>query len=450
MARTAGRGMGSAPTGDAPVPSASASAEALPAPFWSEPLLRSGVTLTIATGVMNAANWLYHVMMSRALGPADYGALSALIGLLLVLTVPMNTIQMGVSAFVALAGANRDEVALKRTLIESLKTFMLFAVGAFAILALLSGWLAGVLKLRSPIPVVIIGVVLVPWAILPVFRGLLQGTQRFVALGASLATEAVVKLAVASLLVTLGLGLGGAVAGVGLGSIVALGLTLPVMRTLFRTRAADDAAEQETHGVRLATMLRSLVPYALAIGCFTVLTQADVVLVKALFAPHEAGVYAAASTGGRIVLSLTGALPMVMLPEIVRRTAANVDGRSVVIRGLLYVGLTGGALVILYAAAPIHVIRVIFGSQYLEATSLLWPLGLAMLMHQLALLGMCYQLGIRRVDFLRPMVVLAATLPTLLWISREDIRRVPAIMVGLGILTFVVAWRGLFRRTVSG
>ncbi len=423
-----------------------ASPEVRPATFWSEPLLRHGMTLTIATGVMNAANWLYHVVMSRTLGPVDYGALSALMGLLLVFTVPMNTIQMGVSAFVALAGANRNEVALKRTLSESLKTFLLFGVGAFAMLALLSGWLAGVLKLRSPLPVLIIGVVLVPWAILPVFRGLLQGTQRFGVLGASLTVEAIVKLAAGGLLVTLGLGLGGAVAGVSLGPIVALGLTLLVLRGLFHAQA-NDAVGQEADRATLSTLLRSLVPYALAIGCFTLLTQADVVLVKAMFPPHDAGVYAAASTGGKIVLNLTGALPMVMLPEIVRRNAANEDGRRVLMRGLLYGGVAGGAVVILYALAPIHVIRVIFGSQYLESTPFLWPLGLAMLAYELALFGVYYQLGIRRINFIWPLAVLAAALPALLWISRDDMRRVPAVMVGFGVLTFAIAWRGVFRAT---
>ena len=403
--------------------------------------------LTVATGMMNAANWLYHAVMSRTLGPVDYGALSALMGLLLVLTVPVNTIQMGISAFVALGDANRDEAALKRTLSRSLRTFLLFGVGAFAILALLSGWLAGVLKLRSSVPILMIGSVLVPWAVLPVFRGFLQGTQRFAALGASLVTEAVIKLAAGAVLVTLGLGLGGAAAGVGLGPIVALGLTVLALRAVFHARADKDDAVQETDSVQLTTMLRSLVPYALAIACFTLLTQADVVLVKALFPPHDAGVYAAASTGGKIVLNLTGALPMVMLPEIVRRNAANEDGRSILIRGLVYGGVAGGAVVILYALAPIHVIRVIFGSQYLESTPFLWPLGLAMLAYELALFGVYYQLGIRRINFIWPLAALAAALPVLFWISRDDMQRVPLVMVGLGVLTFAVAWRGVFRRT---
>ena len=367
-------------------------------------------------------------------------------GLLLVLTVPVNTIQMGISAFVALGDANRDEVALKRTLSGSLRTFLLFGVGAFAILALLSGWLAGVLKLRSSVPILMIGSVLVPWAVLPVFRGFLQGTQRFAALGASLVTEAVIKLAAGAVLVALGLGLGGAAAGVGLGPIVALGLTVLALRALFHARADDDDAGQETDSVQLTTMLRSLVPYALAIACFTLLTQADVVLVKALFSPHDAGVYAAASTGGKIVLNLTGALPMVMLPEIVRRNAANKDGRSVLMRGLFYGGVAGGAVVILYALAPTHVIRLIFGSQYLESTPFLWPLGLAMLAYELALFGVYYQLGIRRINFIWPLAVLAAALPVLLWISRDDMRKVPVVMVVLGVLTFAVAWWGVLRR----
>src|SRR3989304_4069139 len=66
-----------------------------------DPLLRQGLVLTLSMAAMNGANWLYHAVMRRALRPAEYGGLSALLGLLFIMTVPATTIQMGLSALVA-------------------------------------------------------------------------------------------------------------------------------------------------------------------------------------------------------------------------------------------------------------------------------------------------------------------------------------------------------------
>lgn len=127
---------------------------------WADPLLRHSLTLTLAMTVLNAASWLYHVVMSRALGPADYGGLSALLGLLLILTVPVSTIQMGLSAIVARAQAGGGEASLKDALLRNLRNALLLGVALAGILALLSPWVAGVLKLASHAPVVIAGTVL--------------------------------------------------------------------------------------------------------------------------------------------------------------------------------------------------------------------------------------------------------------------------------------------------
>ncbi len=93
-------------------------------------LLRHSLVLTIATAVVHGTNWLYHVVMSRALGPVSYGGLSALLGLLVIMTVPVNTIQMGLSVFVARARANRQERDLSGVISRTLRIFLLVGVAS--------------------------------------------------------------------------------------------------------------------------------------------------------------------------------------------------------------------------------------------------------------------------------------------------------------------------------
>jgi O-antigen/teichoic acid export membrane protein len=299
-------------------------------------------------------------------------------------------------------------------------------------LAGLSGWLMRAMQLDSALPVVITGTVIISWASLPVLRGILQGLQRLRALGASLVCEAVLKLVSGFLLVRTGLGLSGAVAGISIGALGATVLTALALRPWGRS-------DQDTGTHEFREILKSLVPYAVTLGCFTILTQADVVLVKALFPPEEAGLYTAASTAAKIVLYLTAALPMVMLPEMARRQATGEDGGHVFRRGLLYSGVLGGALVAAYFVAPARIISSLFGRAYADAGELLGALGLGMLGYQMAMLVSYYRLVQQRSKAYWPIFALTILLPLLIWAFSATVTSVAMVVVVVALTTTVVA-----------
>lgn len=408
--------------------------------FPVDPLLRQGLVLTLSMALMNVANWLYHVVMSRALGPAGYGGLSALLGLLFIMTVPATTIQMGLSALVARREANQDAPFFANVLTRWLRGFLLFGLVLSSVPLLLSPWLADLLRLASPVPVLIAGTVLISWLPLPVVRGLLQGVQRFWTLGASFITEGLLKLGAGVLLVSAGLGLSGAVAAISLGALGALALTMLGLRSRSDPRPVGVGPQD-------AVVFRSLLPYVVAVASFTLLTQSDVVLVKILFPPGEAGVYAAASTAGKIILYLTAPLAMVMLPEAVRRHVRNEGERPVLLRSARYAAAAGGALVAAYILVPRPIMHVLFGSAYLEGAPLLWLVGLGMLANELALLGVYYLLGTGRSAVLRWVTVQALVFLVALWIFANSLETVAVLVAVAGLVTFGGVWWPLLRRS---
>ena len=50
--------------------------------------LRQTVLLLLVFGLLNVSNYAFHVVVSRLLGPSAYGALAALLAVILVLSVP--------------------------------------------------------------------------------------------------------------------------------------------------------------------------------------------------------------------------------------------------------------------------------------------------------------------------------------------------------------------------
>src|SRR5437879_75657 len=69
----------------------------LPMASEGRELSRNAFGLFVALSLMNASNYLFHVIVSRALGPSSYGALSSLLAVLLVLSVPLNVLQATVA-----------------------------------------------------------------------------------------------------------------------------------------------------------------------------------------------------------------------------------------------------------------------------------------------------------------------------------------------------------------
>src|SRR5579875_3017792 len=72
-----------------------------PAGPWRHRAARGGVIFVAASAVANLSNFVFHVVLSRMLGPAGYGALGALLNVSAVLSVPLGAIQVTMAQSVA-------------------------------------------------------------------------------------------------------------------------------------------------------------------------------------------------------------------------------------------------------------------------------------------------------------------------------------------------------------
>jgi hypothetical protein len=72
-----------------------------------------GRPLLVAVTVMNASNYLFHVAVSRLLGPTAYGGLSALLAVMLVLSVPFGVLQATVARRIAVLRSEGVSVDLR-------------------------------------------------------------------------------------------------------------------------------------------------------------------------------------------------------------------------------------------------------------------------------------------------------------------------------------------------
>ena len=90
-------------------------------------LSRGGWSLVVATTGVNGLNFLFHVLISRLLGPSHYGALGAVLNVISVLAVPLGAVQLAVTQAVV-SGAGRERMSLRRLTVNA----MLWGAGAMA------------------------------------------------------------------------------------------------------------------------------------------------------------------------------------------------------------------------------------------------------------------------------------------------------------------------------
>jgi O-antigen/teichoic acid export membrane protein len=262
---------------------------------------------------------------------------------------------------------------------------MMVVVGGAITLALLvaSPLVRTGLSIASLAAVVLTVLVTVPSFLAPVMVGAAQGCQRFVLVAVAFAGPPLVRLVLAAGALAAGGGVVGAMAASLAASAVAVAIPLVALRRSlqpvagWRPRLAGDDA-------------RALLPVLVGMLAITCLTIDDLVAAKVAFAPHEAGLYGAASLVGRVILYLPVAIVTVLLPIVAARVSAGRTTADLFRRSLVATGAFCLLCTAVYALLPHLIVRIAFGSKYDGSSSLLWMFGIS---NSLVNVVLVYRLG---------------------------------------------------------
>jgi glycosyltransferase involved in cell wall biosynthesis/O-antigen/teichoic acid export membrane protein len=330
---------------------------------------RESLLLFVALALLNGSNYLFHVLVSRLLGPSDYGALAALVAVVMVLSIPIGVVQTVVAervASVRRSGADEvDAVAAATT-----KAVVPFAWAAGAVmLVLFSPALSSFLHIGF-LSAALLAPYLALSIVVAVPLGVLQGRLRFTALAGVIFAGVAVRVGAGVGLVELGLGVPGAVLGTVLSSATMLVLGLRLMRIDSRAWLAAKRTLAHVRGQFACTLL--------GLTGFWLFAEVDVVLARHYLQGNEAGYYSSAGVLARSLLFLPAAVSVVAFPRFV---AARQD-RDTSARWLRLALAAPAVLVAL--ALPVliglrePIVSLAFGQSYLPAAGPLPVLALAM------------------------------------------------------------------------
>ena len=335
--------------------------------FFSSSLAGGGgMVLFITLTVVNGSNFLFHAVISRRLEPASYGGLSALLGILLVLTVPVSALQLAITRRVAArhdAGIDRSSVVVGPLLADA----VVWGVVLSGVLVAAAPLVRAFLHLPTLSSAVMLAVYVLPAAIALVPRAVLLGQLRFRLVAGGLLTGAATRLVLGVVLVDGGAGIDGAMAATVLGEVVTAAVLLPALRTV--VRGPEEVAP-------LRVRWRDATGAVLAFTGFWVLTAVDTVLARHFFARADSGLYAAAATGARTAMFFSAAVAIVAFPRFAQGRGGT-RSRAALVQALAAVALLGFGLAGVILVAPDTVIEILFGVAYEGSAEVIGVLALA-------------------------------------------------------------------------
>lgn len=349
----------------------------------SNPLFSGSMVMLIGSNGINFLNYLYHLVMGRMLGPADYGELVALISITGLIGIVPGSISMVVIKYVSSA-KTEGEISALVSWIKSI-TFKISLI-TFSLILLMTPLITSFLHINNSFYIILIAISIL-FSLPSMFnRSLLQGLLKFKELIIGILFENSTKLVLGVIFVFFGFEVIGAMFGWVISIII--GWFLTVIYIKFKKNNHEKPI--------IKPMILYAVPVIVQTVALTSLFTSDLILVKHFFSSHDAGIYASLSTLGKIIFFATGPIGTVMFPLISNRFSKGENYKKVFTYSFFSTILISICLLTIYGAFPGFVIHLLYGSSYLEASGILVWFGLFVSLFTLSNLIVSFNLSLSK------------------------------------------------------
>jgi glycosyltransferase involved in cell wall biosynthesis/O-antigen/teichoic acid export membrane protein len=387
---------------------------------------RGGLSFLIATAGINVSNFIFHVIVSRLLGPSHYGAMGALLSILSLLAVPIGAAQIAVTQAVIGKESQGQPFSISRV---SRRAFV-GGVLAMILLIVLTPVIDKFLHIHSPLPMILLSTWIPLTTVAAVLQGALIGEYRFRPVAfATFVGGGPIRLILGSVLVLAGLGVSGAIAA----TIFAQGFSTASLLFSARHQLVSNKKSPS-----ITTKTRDMTLSIAALAGYTAFIGIDTFLARHFFTASVAGKYAAAAIAAHMAFFVPGALVTVAFPHLVDGRGTNRSSRKIFSQSLTVTALLGVIVALILTIFSSLVIRILFGVKYIKAIVAVGTLSFASVMIGILILFVYLHLARRSLFALAPWfgVALATGMISLHHGSMES---VATIMLIVSALTMFVA-----------
>jgi len=303
-------------------------------------------------------SYLFYFLMARMLSVEDYSLLYSLVAFTYLFSVPHETIRTVVALYTVNLATKKQYGKIKGFFIEALKTVFKYSFTLFlifvALLPILSKFFHASLE-----SLLIISFSLLTTFILPIIWGLLQGMQNFTHLGLNNCAETIIKLAIAFLFVTFGLGVNGALASIPIASLAAFLIGLWSIKDILKKKT-EKFREHRKHLIRYS--IAAFVIFLFFVAFYSV----DIILARYFFPARISGLYSGLSVISKALLFISITILRVMFPAVAENKNTK-KGKQILKTAVLYILIITYIFLLISIFIPEQLINIVVGTSYLEA-----------------------------------------------------------------------------------
>lgn len=399
--------------------------------LFENPLLAGSAVLFIGNMIANVANYLYHLLMGRMLGPSDYGILESLISLLYLMEIPLMTLGVVIVKYVSqFKGEERYQAIGKfyHKLISQL--LIICGIGGFVYL-LLSPLIKNSLRLDNYLWLIIVGLIIFVTFFSGINRSVLQGLSNFTELSLIIVCEGLAKFILAICFIYLGLKITGAV-----GAMLVAGIIGFLLSKHFVKDKVSKIDLSENLGRK--TMIKYSFPIFLSMLSLTSFFSTDIILARYYLSSVDAGYYSALAVLGKIIFFVSGPISTVMLPLISENRAKGANYRKIFLQSLVIVSSVCIGMTAIYFLFPKPIISMLYGESYLIASSSLGLFGIFLSFYSIINLFVSYYISTNEFKIISLTLPAAVLQILLISVFHQDINQLILVSIALMSLLAVI------------
>lgn len=394
-------------------------------------LISGSFFIFIGTTIASILAFTLNLYLVRSLSYADYGIFAVMISVILLLTIPAQSLSAVIVRYATKFFTDGEDDRAGAFYIKLFKYLLIFAILVILGFIILAPLIGKFLKISDLSVIIISGITVAAMYVATLNIAFMQSKLQFGKLGIVTILAGAGKLVVGVALVFAGLKSFGALFGNLMYPIILYLSSLYMLRNVITGRG-------KSANIPLNEFLKYALPTVVAILSLSSFISIDVILVKHYFTPDEAGLYGGLSLIGRVIFYFTGPIPIVMFPLVVRRYTKGEKYNNLLYLSLLLVFIPAIFITIFYFIFPSFIIDIFLGGRaYLTLIPLVGLFGIFLTLYSLNNVLISFFLSIKKTFVAAIVFIFAALQIILIYLNHDNFTQVINVSIFTSVLLMI-------------
>jgi O-antigen/teichoic acid export membrane protein len=374
-------------------------------------------------------NMLLQLILTRTLGPAQYGEIATLLTINSMIVIAVSSVALIVTRFISYYKTRQQYDKMKFLAYWAFIFFFIFGIASAIITIILSGTISEFLNVSDKYILIIFSLLVCISFLTPIIEGILKGLQEFMFMGRYKLTEAVSRLIIVAIFIFIGLRIKSIILGMVLGSLITILYSGNILKKIYISNP-----------YKTSTMdfYRYATPAIIGCVALAILSNIDLIFARHFFDAILVGNYAAASMLAKVSFGIAFGSAGVMFPKVVEYYSDGdmTRARKTMQNTLKIMVVLGGAINLLLILFPNFISKIIFGKQY-SVGAILPVYGAAVFMLSITTILFIYDLATKKYGSIAIMVCAAFIEIYQIIISHESIMNLVWTIFTINILVML-------------